>query len=134
MKRIEDIEKMEWDELEAAAQEVEVPVPPGLEARIRASLAAKALVSPRPKPAVAGWVPYAALAAAAALAAVAVIPRSREDRLPDTFDDPYLAYAQVEATFRTISDKMTGSIDLAAAKAGETAGKTKEIIQKITEP
>ena len=42
MKRIEDIERMEPDELESAAMAEDVQVPRGLEDRIKASLAAKA--------------------------------------------------------------------------------------------
>ena len=69
---------------------------------------------------------------AASLAALAILPKHAGDSIPDTFDDPYLAYAQVEATFQLISDKMATGVDL-AAKAGETADKTVEIIQKVTE-
>ena len=130
MKRIEDIESLELDELESAALETDVTVPSGLEDRIMASLAARTIAGSRPKPAPARWIPYAALALAASLAAVALIPRS--NKLTDTFDDPYLAYAQVEATFQRISDKMAVGAQL-AAKTGETADKTVEIISKVTE-
>jgi len=132
MKRIEDIEQMELDELESAALEQDAPVPSGLEDRILASLAAKAIVEASPKPAPARWVPYAAFAFAASLAAVAIIYRSSSNRLTDTFDDPYLAYAQVEATFQKISEKMATGAHL-AAKAGETAEKSVEIINKFSE-
>jgi len=131
MKRIEDIEQMELDELESAALEQKAPVPSGLEDRILASLAAKAIVEASPKPAPARWVPYAAFAFAASLAAVAIY-RSSSNRLTDTFDDPYLAYAQVEATFQKISEKMATGAHL-AAKAGETAEKSVEIINKFSE-
>ena len=73
-----------------------------------------------------------AIAVAASLAAVTLIPKYHADNLTDTFDDPYLAYAQVEATFQKIADKMAAGVDL-AARAGETAEKTVEIIQKVTE-
>lgn len=132
MKRIEDIEKMEWDALESAAREQEVPVPPGLEDRIKTALAAKTLLEKRAKPAPTLWASFAAVAVAASLAAVTLIPKYHADKLSDTFDDPYLAYAQVEATFQKIADKMAAGVDL-AAKAGETAEKTVEIIQKVTE-
>ena len=75
---------------------------------------------------------FAAIAVAASLAAVTLIPKYHADNLTDTFDDPYLAYAQVEATFQKIADKMAAGVDL-AARAGETAEKTVEIIQKVTE-
>ncbi len=132
MKRIEDIEKMEPEELESAALESDVSVPIGLEDRIKASLAARAVQEAHPKPVSIRWAPYAALAVAASLAAIAIIPRNHDPKLRDSFDDPYLAYAQVEATFQTISNKMAAGVDL-AAKAGETADKTVEIINKVTE-
>lgn len=123
---------MEPDELESAAIQEDAPVPAGLEDRIMASLAAKAILQQREEKARAAWIPYAAVAFAAAIAALAVIPRSSSGKLKDTFDDPYLAYAQVEATFQRISDKMAAGVDL-AAKADETAEKTIEIINKLSE-
>ena len=144
MKKIEDIESMQPEELESAALGEEIKVPAGLEERILDAIAAKEALRPksslrreealRPKSSLRReasplrWVPYAALAVAAGLAAVAIIPR--RDRLRDTFDDPYLAYAQVEATFQKISDKMAVGVGL-AEKAGQTADKPMEIINKI---
>lgn len=132
MKRIEDIELMQPEELESAALGEEIKVPAGLEERILDAIAAKEALRPkaslRREASPLRWVPYAALAVAAGLAAVAIIPRG--DRLQDTFDDPYLAYAQVEATFQKISDKMAIGVGL-AEKAGQTADKPMEIINKI---
>ena len=132
MKRIEDIESMQPEELESAALGDEIKVPAGLEERILDAIAAKEALRPkaslRREALPLRWVPYAALAVAAGLAAVAIIPR--RDRLRDTFDDPYLAYAQVEATFQKISDKMAVGVGL-AEKAGQTADKPMEIINKI---
>lgn len=132
MKKIEDIESMQLEELESAALGDEIKVPAGLEERILDAIAAKEALRPkaslRREASPLRWVPYAALAVAAGLAAVAIIPRG--DRLRDTFDDPYLAYAQVEATFQKISDKMAVGVGL-AEKAGQTADKPMEIINKI---
>lgn len=132
MKKIEDIESMQPEELESAALGEEIKVPAGLEERILDAIAAKEALRPeaslRREASQLRWVPYAALAVAAGLAAVAIIPR--RDRLRDTFDDPYLAYAQVEATFQKISDKMAVGVGL-AEKAGQTADKPMEIINKI---
>lgn len=132
MKKIEDIESMQPEELESAALGEEIKVPAGLEERILDAIAAKEALRPksslRREALPLRWVPYAALAVAAGLAAVAIIPR--RDRLRDTFDDPYLAYAQVEATFQKISDKMAVGVGL-AEKAGQTADKPMEIINKI---
>ena len=132
MKRMEDIEKMEVEELESAALENDIPIPSGLEDRIKATLAAKSALEMRQERTSFRWAPYAALAVAASLAAFALLPRINRDNLKDTYDDPYLAYAQVEATFQKISEKMAAGVNL-AGKAGETADETLEIIQKITE-
>ena len=128
MKRIQDIEKLQEEDLETAALGEDITIPAGLEDRIKAAIAAKETVKPKAVPV--RWMPYAAFAVAAGLAAVAVIPRIGSGKLQDTFDDPYLAYAQVEATFQKISDKMALGVDM-AAKAEQTAEKPMEIINKI---
>jgi hypothetical protein len=128
MKRIQDIEKLQEEELEMVALGEDIKIPDGLEERIKAAIAAKESIKPKAEPV--RWIPYAALAVAAGLAAVVIIQHNESGKLQDTFDDPYLAYAQVEATFQKISDKMALGADL-AAKAGQTAGKPMEIINKI---
>ena len=132
MKRIEDIEIMEADELESAALENDIPVPSGLEDRIKAVLAAKSSLRTRQEESSLRWVPYAAFAVAASLAVLAILPKDGRDILKDTYDNPYLAYEQVEATFQRISEKMNAGVTL-AGKAGETADKAIEIVNKITE-
>ena len=49
----------------------------------------------------------------------------------DTFDDPYLAYAEVEKAFQTISDKMSDGLDLATRQTEAVAGKPQLILDKI---
>lgn len=128
MKRIQDIEKMQEEELEMAALGEDITIPAGLEERIKAAIAAKETVKPKAVPV--RWIPYAALAVAAGLAAVVLIHHDGSGKLQDTFEDPYLAYAQVEATFQIISDKMAIGVDM-AAKAEQAAEKPMEIINKI---
>ena len=128
MKRIQDIEKLQEEELEKAALGEDIAIPAGLEERLKAAIAAKEAVKPKAEPV--RWIPYAALAVAAGFAAVAIIRHNGSGKLQDTFDDPYLAYAQVEATFQKISDKMAIGVDI-AAKAEQTAEKPMEIINKI---
>jgi len=132
MKRIEDIEMMEPEQLEEAALEENIPVPKGLEESILSAIAAKEAIKENDSAKPLQWAPYAAFAAAAAVAAAVVIPQHGEPQLRDTFEDPYLAYAQVEATFQKISDKMAFGVNL-ASKAGETAEKPIQIIKNITE-
>ncbi len=128
MKRIQDIEKLQEEELEMAALGEDITIPAGLEERLKAAIAAKEAVKPKAEPV--RWIPYAALAVAAGFAAVAIIRHNGSGKLQDTFDDPYLAYAQVEATFQKISDKMAIGVGV-AAKAEQTAEKPMEIINKI---
>ena len=128
MKSIQEIEALHEEELEMAALGENVKIPSGLEEHIKAAIAAKESVKPKAQPV--RWLPYAVLAVAAGLAAVVAIQHNGTGRPQDTFDDPYLAYAQVEATFQTISDKMAFGVDM-AAKAEQTAEKPMEIINKI---
>ena len=128
MKRIQDIEKLQEEELEKAALGEDIAIPAGLEERLKAAIAAKEAVKPKAEPV--RWIPYAALAVAAGFAAVVAVQHNAAGKLQDTFDDPYLAYAQVEATFQVISDKMALGVNV-AAKAEQTAGKPMEIINKI---
>lgn len=129
MKQIEDIEKMTPGELEAASSGI--PVPQGLQERIRERIAASAEVPQSGSRSARLWIPIVSLAAAAAVAAVVVVPQIR--RAPaDTYQDPYLAYAQVEATLRLISDKMAAGMEL-AGEAGSTVQKPLQILNKISE-
>ena len=132
MKRIEELEKMELDELESAAFAEDIRTPEGLEERIKECLAAKATIESAPARTSLRWAPYAAMAAAASIATVAVISKGGETDLKDTFDDPYLAYAQIEETFQKITQKMAIGVDL-ALEAGEVAEKPFQIINKINE-
>ena len=134
MKRLEDLEMMEPEQLEEAALREDIKVPAGLEERIKASLAAASIAKeaqPQKKKTV-RWLPYTAIAAAAAVAALLVLPRLGEPELKDTFDDPYLAYAQLEEVFQTISDKMSNGVN-EAQEANSTMGRPIEIMNKITE-
>ena len=128
MKRIQDIEKLQEEDLEMAALGEDITIPAGLEERLKAAIAAKEAVKPKAEPV--RWIPYAALAVAAGFAAVVAVQHNAAGKLQDTFDDPYLAYAQVEATFQKISDKMAIGVGV-AAKAEQTAEKPMEIINKI---
>ena len=108
MKTLEEIERLSLEELEQEAPRAAAPVPDGLQERLRQTLAARELAdAARPRPT--RWIPYASLAVAAAAAAVIALPQRGPK---DTFDDPRLAYAEVEKVFRTISDKMNEGVEL----------------------
>lgn len=134
MKRLEDLEMMEPEQLEEAALLENIKVPAGLEERIKANLAASSIAKEaRPqKTKTVRRISYTALAAAAAAAVLLVLPRLGEPELEDTFDDPYLAYAQVEKAFETISDKMSTGVNK-AEEANSTIARPIEIMNKITE-
>ena len=126
MKTLEELEQLSIEELEQKALEAPAPVPEGLEARLRQTLTAREVAAAeRPRPA--RWVPYTSLAVAAAAAALLLLPGSGPK---DTFDDPYLAYAELERTFRTISDKMSDCVDL-AREAGSAAEIPQTVLNKI---
>ena len=126
MKTLEEIENLSIEELEDLATREAAPVPDGLQERLRQTLAAREIAeAARPRPA--RWIPYASLAVAAAAAAVIALPQRGPK---DTFDDPRLAYAEVEKAFRTISEKMSTGVDI-AREAGATAEIPQNIINKI---
>ena len=127
MKKIEDIERMTEEELEAAALKENIHAPEGLKDRIKASLAAESIAEEPARKR--SPLPYIAVAAAAAVAAIVAIPH-RGPAIKDTYSDPYLAYAKVEETFNTISNKMAAGISL-AGEAADAAGRPAEIINKI---
>ena len=125
MKRIEDIEKLSIEELEAASETL--PVPEGFRQRIESTLLSEeSLAAEGVRLAVRSVV--SVFAVAAAVAAVLLIRKPAE--LKDSFDDPMLAYAQVEQTFQYISGKMSGGIDM-VRDAGPVAVRPEEIIKKI---
>lgn len=127
MKKIENIEKMGTEELEAAALKENIHVPEGLEDRIKSRLAAESVMDGSARKH--SPLPYIAAAAAAAVAAFLAIPHG-DPALKDTYTDPYLAYAKVEETFNTISNKMAAGLSL-AEKASDAAAKPQEIINRI---
>jgi len=127
MKRIEDILNMDAEALEAAALQENVPAPEGLKERIETKIAAKTIAdetSPKPDPKAkkpvfkpAGkrfkrLLPYVGIAAAVLL--VVLFTHDRDKEPIDTFEDPAMAYAQVEDVFKQISDKMSHGIEMAA--------------------
>lgn len=69
----------------------------------------------------------AAAAVAAAALATAVFGTSSGGTLADTYDDPAMAYAQVEKTMKTISGKFSRGIQ-AADRATDIIEQQKQII------
>lgn len=138
MKRIEDIEKMGLEELEAAAMEENVEVPQGLAGRIQERILAAELVKEPPvgKPQIQRKriLQFSGIAAAAVVvfALVLLKPGMQKDTLQDTFEDPYLAYAQVEKAFAEISSKMSLGVEM-VAQAKPLAEKPMEILNNVVD-
>lgn len=129
MKQLEDIEKMDWQELENAALQENAPVPAGFEQRLTETLAAGRLAGVQPRRKAGRRILWASLAAAAAAAALIALPRTGGLEPEDTFDDPRLAYAEVEKTFDLISKKMAAGLER-AGEAQMLAEKPLEILNK----
>ena len=138
MKKIEDIEKMGLEELEEAAMDGQVEVPQGLTGRVRERILAAELakvppigkrqVMPRRIVQLGG----VAAAAVVVMTLVLLKPGVEKDTLQDTFDDPYMAYAQVEEVFRQISQKMTIGVE-AVAQVKPLAERPMEILNNVIE-
>lgn len=128
MKRIEDLEKMSLRELEMIADDKSIDVPKSMNGRIEAALLAESLNEDRRKSSrsVRYGIGGAAVAAAAGLVLALNIPQQPKD----TFDDPAMAYAELEKTFAYISDKMNMGVDI-ATDAAPAFDKASEILNKI---
>ena len=131
MKKIKDIDNMDWEALEKAAETSQAKVPADLDSSIKAAiLASETLAEKQPAEKRLPAHAFYGFAFAAALAAIIAVGVSRQRPLQDTFDDPYLAYAEVQKTFRQISNKMNTGLEL-ASEARTTAEKPAEILKKI---
>lgn len=127
MKQLEDIEKMDWQALEKAALQENASIPEGFGDRLADTLAAGRMTTAAPRRKADRRILWTSLAAAAALAALIAIPRLGNPEPEDTFDDPRLAYAEVEKAFDLISRKMAAGLE----KAGEAKTLAKKPIQII---
>ena len=129
MKRIDDIEKMGLEELEAAAMAGNTGVPQGLEERIKERILAREMSK---MPVGRRVMRLGGIAAAVALALLLLKPGMVEDQLQDTFEDPRMAYAQVEKAFAEISNKMSMGVEM-VSQAKPLAEKPLEILNKTTQ-
>lgn len=125
MKRNEDIEKLTLEELVGIGENTGVQVPSGLDEDIRTALTAAEINSfgIRSRRGVAV---YAAFAAALACLVIALALPGRPE---DTFDDPALAYAEVEKALALISSKAGEGLGM-AAQAEKEMDRTMEIFNR----
>lgn len=126
MKTLEEIGKLDFSQLEAFAEDRSIEAPSDLSDRIKAAGIAHAMKAGKEKKKMlSAWRPALAgtLAIAAGLAVVLSIPKQPED----TFDDPRLAYAELERTFELISSKVDKGLEI-AGEAGPIIEKTNEAL------
>lgn len=119
MKSIKEIENMSLEQLEAVSMDENIPVPEGFAERMRADVEVlERLVEDEPQPQQRRWVMTTVSVAAAAALLIGVgfgIARWQSEP-KDTFDDPYLAYAELEKAFAI----MSGGVQKALAMAEES--------------
>jgi hypothetical protein len=105
MKSIDEITRLSAEDLERISLDESIPVPEELSARVQAAVRQPAR----------RWVLPAGIAAAATLVAVGLTLTQNPEPV-DTFDDPYLAYAEVEKVFAKIS----GTVAYGAEKVSQS--------------
>lgn len=110
MKRIEDIEQMNLDDFERIARDDEVVEPTTLKPKIENTIMALSMSAKSKRyknKHIYYYIGSGLLAAAASVAAFIIISSSQPK---DTFDDPQMAYAELQKTFAFISSKMNDGI------------------------
>ena len=104
MKNIDEITRLTADDLERISLDESIPVPEELSGKVQQAVRGKTL----------RWaVPTGVAAAIAVLLAVGL---TWNPEPKDTFDDPYLAYAEVEKVF----SKISGTVAYGADKISES--------------
>jgi len=106
MKSIDEISRLSAEDLERISLDESIPVPEELSARVQ-----DAVRQPARR-----WVLPAGIAAAFATLLAVGLTLTRNPEPVDTFDDPYLAYAEVEKVFAKIS----GTVAYGAEKVSQS--------------
>ena len=106
MKSIDDITRLSAEDLERISLDENIPVPEELSARVQAAVRQPAR----------RWALPADIAAAFATLLAVGLTLMRNPEPVDTFDDPYLAYAEVEKVFAKIS----GTVAYGAEKVSQS--------------
>ncbi len=135
MKRLKDMESLPFEELERIAEDRSIETPEGLAERMEAAFTGLASQEQRRADRTAGrgwrvggW-SFAAVCAIAA--AVVTVGSLRRNATPvDTFDDPMLAYAQLERSLGIIAESLSAGSSK-TAEAVDVMGRPKEIIENI---
>lgn len=126
MKSLKEIEDISLEELDAVSQDEAITVPEGFRQRLEAELDAQIkLETMKEEPRKIRLVPVIGVAASVLLLIGIGLGIARWQSEPkDTFTDPYLAYAELEKAFSTMSEGMN--------KALAMADKSETIIDRAT--
>ena len=99
MKNLDEITRLTADDLERISLDESIPVPEELSGKVQQAVRGRTL----------RWAVPTGVAAAIAILLAAGLTRNPEPK--DTFDDPYLAYAEVEKVFSKISGTVAYGAD-----------------------
>ena len=126
MKSLKEIEDISLEELDAVSQDEAITVPEGFRQRLEAELDAQnKLETMKEEPRKIRLLPVIGVAASVLLLIGIGLGIARWQSEPkDTFTDPYLAYAELEKAFSTMSEGMN--------KALAMADKSETIIDRAT--
>lgn len=111
MKSIDEISRLSAEDLERISLDESIPVPEELSGRVQEAVHATGAQANRHR-----WVLPAGIAAAFATLLAVGLTLTRNPEPVDTFDDPYLAYAEVEKVFAKIS----GTVAYGAEKVSQS--------------
>ena len=115
MKSLKDIENMSLEELERASLDERTAVPEGFAERIQASVDAQGIIDEIAEDSHPGRMVriVGAAASVAVLAGIGLGIARWQNEPKDTFDDPYMAYAELEKAFATMSGGMQKGLTMA---------------------
>ena len=115
MKSIKEIENMSLEELVAVSSDEATAVPEGFAERIgkqvEAHKIARDLENDADRVKTVRWIGAAAAVTLLAGTALGIVNWQKQPK--DTFDDPYLAYAELEKAFATMSDSLQKGLAMA---------------------
>ena len=106
MKTIDEMKRLSAEDLERISLDESIPVPEELSGKVR-----EAVGTPSRR-----WILPSGIAAAIAILVAVGLTLTRNPEPKDTFDDPYLAYAEVEKVF----SKISGAVAYGAEKVTES--------------
>ena len=110
MKTLDEIQRLSAEDLERISLDTSIPVPGELSGMVQEAVNAAGQANRR------RWILPSGLAAAVAVLLAVGLALTRNPEPKDTFDDPYLAYAEVERVFSRIS----GAVAYGAEKVNES--------------